>query len=90
MDQSHSSIVKDEHATIFLHEMIGHFGDIQKSFPKTKYDGTVDYVCELDNDEYVMVELQVTPQNCWDMRALGYETLKSMSSLSMETSFVKP
>ena len=72
MDQSHFSFVKDEDATIFLHEMLGHFGDIQKSFPKAKYDGTMDFVCELDNDEYAMVEMQVMPQNCWDNRALAY------------------
>ncbi len=34
MDQSKSSFVKDEDATIFFHEMRSHFGDIQKSFPK--------------------------------------------------------
>jgi predicted transposase/invertase (TIGR01784 family) len=72
MDQSHSSIVQDEDATIFFHEICGHFGDIQKSFPKAKYDGTMDFVCEVDNDEYVMVEMQVMPQNCWDNRSLTY------------------
>jgi predicted transposase/invertase (TIGR01784 family) len=72
MDQYHSSFVKDEDATIFLHEMLGHFGDIQKSFPKAKYDGTMDFVCELDNDEYAMVEMQVMPENYWDNRALAY------------------
>ena len=74
MDQTQSSFVfvKDENATIFFHEMLGHFGDIQKSFPKAKYDGTLDFVCELDNDEYAMVEMQVMPQNCWDNRALAY------------------
>jgi len=32
----------------------------------------MDLVCKTDNDKYVMVEMQVTPQNCWDMRALAY------------------
>ena len=72
MDQSNSSFVKDENATIFFNEMRSHFGDIQKSFPKDRYNGTMDLVCKADNDKYVMVEMQVTPQNCWDMRALAY------------------
>ena len=66
------SFVKDEHATNFLHEMCGHFGDIQKSFPKAKYDGTMKFVCKVDNDEYVMAQMEVMSENCWDMRALSY------------------
>jgi predicted transposase/invertase (TIGR01784 family) len=52
--------------------MLCHFGDIQKSFPKAKFNGTMDFVCELDNGEYAMVEMQVVPQNCWDNRALAH------------------
>jgi len=69
---SQFSFSKDNEATIFLHEILGHFGDIQKSFPIAKYDGTMDFVCELDNDEYAMVEMQVIPQDYWDNRALAY------------------
>ena len=72
MDQSHSDFVKDVNATNFFHEMCDHWSDIQKSFPKAKYDGTMDFVCKIDNDEYVVVEMQVIPQNYWDKRALTY------------------
>ena len=72
MNQSKSSFVKDKGATIFFQEMCHHFRDIQKSFPKLKYDGTMDFACKLDNEDYVVVEMQATPQNCWDMRALVY------------------
>ncbi len=43
-----SSFVKDEAATTFLHEMVGHFADIKKAFPRARYDGTMDFVCSLD------------------------------------------
>jgi hypothetical protein len=59
LDQSNFSFVKDENSTKFFHEMCYHFGDIQKSFPKAKYDGTVDFVCKIDNDEYVVVEIHL-------------------------------
>ena len=72
MDHSNSSFDKDEDATIFFNEMRSHFGDILKAFPKAKYNGTMDLVCKADNDKYVMVEMQVTPQKFWDMRALAY------------------
>jgi predicted transposase/invertase (TIGR01784 family) len=32
----------------------------------------MDFACKLDNEDYVVVEMQATPQNCWDMRALVY------------------
>ena len=72
MNQSKSSFVKDKGFTTFFHETCHHFGDIQKAFPKARYDGTMDFACKLDNEEYVVVEMQVIPQNCWDMRALVY------------------
>jgi predicted transposase/invertase (TIGR01784 family) len=72
MKQSKSSFVKDNGATIFFQEMCHHFRDIQKSFPTAKYDGTVDFACKLDNGDYVVIEMQAIPQNCWDMRALVY------------------
>jgi predicted transposase/invertase (TIGR01784 family) len=67
-----SSFVKDEAATTFIHEMVGHFEDIKKAFPRARYDGTMDFVCSLDTGEYALVEMQVIPQDYWDRRALAY------------------
>ena len=67
-----SRFVKDEAATTFIHEMVGHFEDMKKAFPKAKYDGTMDFVCSLDTGEYALVEMQVIPQDYWDRRALAY------------------
>lgn len=63
---------KNEEATAFLHEMVGRFDEIKASFPKSRYDGTMDFVCQLDNGSYALVEMQVIPQNYWDRRALAY------------------
>lgn len=67
-----SSFVKDDAATTFIHEMVGHFEDIKKAFPRARYDGTMDFVCSLDTGEYALVEMQVIPQDYWDRRALAY------------------
>lgn len=62
----------DDEATTFLHEMVKKFEEIKKSFPRAKYDGTMDFVCQLANKDYALVEMQVIPENCWDRRALAY------------------
>ena len=67
-----SGFVKDEAATTFLHEMMGHFDDIKKAFPRARYDGTMDFVCSLDTGDYALIEMQVIPQDYWDRRALAY------------------
>jgi predicted transposase/invertase (TIGR01784 family) len=72
MNQSHSPFFKDEDATIFFGKILSHFDDMRKYLPKAKYDGTMDTVCLVNNCEYVMVEMQVVPQKCWDKRALAY------------------
>jgi predicted transposase/invertase (TIGR01784 family) len=72
MDQSNTTFLEDKGATKFFKKMLDHFPDMHKSFPKAKYDGTMDFVCQTDNGECVMVEMQVAPQNCWDKRALSY------------------
>jgi predicted transposase/invertase (TIGR01784 family) len=59
-------------ATQFLHEIVGHFEDIKKSFPKAKYNGTMDFVCKLANGDFSLVEMQVLPKDNWDERALAY------------------
>ena len=65
---------KESHTegTAFLHEIVGRFDDIKKAFPKVRYDGTMDFVCRLESNEYAMVEMQVIPQDHWDRRALAY------------------
>ena len=67
-----TGFVKDEAATTFLHEMMGHFDDIKKAFPRARYDGTMDFVCSLDTGDYALIEMQVIPQDYWDRRALAY------------------
>ncbi len=42
------------------------------AFPKVRYNGTMDFVCQLETGEYALVETQVYPQNYWDERALAY------------------
>lgn len=63
---------EDKEATIFLHDMLGRFEEIQSAFPDPKYNGTMDFVCELSSGDYTMVEMQVIPQDYWDRRALAY------------------
>lgn len=65
-------LIKDDEATAFLHEMVGRFEEIKIAFPRAKYDGTMDFVCQLANREYALVEMQVIPENYWDRRALAY------------------
>jgi len=63
---------KHEKATKFVREVLEHFEDMKKAFPKAQYDGTMDFVCQLGNGEFALVEMQVFPQDCWDRRALAY------------------
>jgi predicted transposase/invertase (TIGR01784 family) len=63
---------RDDAATAFLMEMVARFDELKTSFPKPRYDGTMDFVCRLDNDDYALVEMQVIPQDYWDRRALAY------------------
>ncbi len=62
----------NENATKFLREVLVHFEDMKKAFPKSQYNGTMDFVCKLDNGEYALVEMQVFPRDGWDKRALAY------------------
>lgn len=64
--------VRDDKATAFLHEIVGRFQELKTAFPKLRYDGKMDFVCELASGEYAMVEMQVVPHNNWDNRALAY------------------
>jgi predicted transposase/invertase (TIGR01784 family) len=59
-------------ATKFLHGIVAHFEDLKKAFPKAQYDGTMDFACQLEDGNYVLVEMQVLPKDNWDKRALAY------------------
>ena len=59
-------------ASRLLQDFITRFDDMQLAFPKQKFDGTMDFVCELGNGEFALVEMQVAPQDYWDERALAY------------------
>ncbi len=61
-----------EKATKFIRDVVMHFEDIKQAFPKAQYNGTMDFVCRLDNGEYALVEMQVFPKDDWDKRALAY------------------
>ena len=61
-----------EKATQFLKKVLHHFDDIQYSFPKPRFDGTMDFVCRLDTGEYALIEMQIVPEEHWDQRALAY------------------
>lgn len=62
----------DEKATKFLKDLLHHFDDVQYSFPKPSYNGTMDFVCKLDTGEFALIEMQITPEDHWDRRALAY------------------
>lgn len=59
-------------ASKLMKDFIAHFDDMQQAFPRPRFDGTMDFVCELSNGEYALVEMQVAPQDYWDERALAY------------------
>jgi predicted transposase/invertase (TIGR01784 family) len=63
---------RNDKATKFLHDMVAHSADMKKAFPKAQYDGTMDFACELDDENYVLVEMQVLPKDNWDKWALAY------------------
>ena len=62
----------DEKATQILNVIAGRFEELQLAFPQPRYNGTMDFVCQLENKDYAMIEMQVIPQNYWDRRALAY------------------
>lgn len=64
--------VEDMLATQIMKEFVGRFEELKLAFPAPQYNGTMDFVCELTDGDYAMIEMQVIPQNCWDRRALAY------------------
>ena len=63
---------RHEKATEFLKKLLEHYEDLMRAFPQELYDGSMDFVCRLDNGEYALVETQVIMQDYWDKRALAY------------------
>ena len=63
---------RHEKATQFLKALLAHYDDLARAFPKDLYDGSMDFVCKLDNGEYALIETQVIVQDYWDKRALAY------------------
>ena len=59
-------------ASVMLQDFLHHFPDIQQAFPQPRFNGTMDFVCELNSGEFVIVEMQVAAQDYWDCRALAY------------------
>jgi predicted transposase/invertase (TIGR01784 family) len=66
------SHTKDDSATTFLYEIVGWFEEIRDAFPQPRYDGKMDFACQLSSGEYALVEMQVIPEDYWDRRALAY------------------
>jgi predicted transposase/invertase (TIGR01784 family) len=58
--------------TNFLRQLVRQFPDIVKAIPKDAYNGSMDFVCKLDNGDYALVETQIIREDCWDRRALAY------------------
>ena len=65
-------LLTDHKATKFLRALVGRFDELQASFPKSRYDGTMDFACKLNTGDYALIEMQVFPQDYWDRRALAY------------------
>ena len=59
-------------ASKLLQDFIQRFEDIKLAFPSQRFDGTMDFVCELSNGDYALVEMQVAPKDYWDKRAFAY------------------
>ena len=62
----------NEKAIQIMKEFVGRFEELKLAFPQPRYNGTIDFVCQLENDDYAMIEMQVIPQDYWDRRALAY------------------
>jgi len=65
-------LIKYLEGTAFVNGFLELYGDIMKGFPKEGYNGAMDFVCELDTGDYVLVETKVVPQVNWDRRVEGY------------------
>ena len=62
-------------ATKLFTNFLQHFEEIARAFPAPMYNGSMDFLCRLDNGEIALVEMQVLPQDFWDRRALALAAL---------------
>lgn len=62
----------DPAATGYLHDMLTYHEEMKHGLPDERFDGSMDFVCEINDNEYVLIEMQVSPHDKWDHRALGY------------------
>jgi predicted transposase/invertase (TIGR01784 family) len=62
----------DPAATSYLHDMLMYHEEMKHGLPDERFDGSMDFVCEINDNEYVLIEMQVSPHDKWDHRALGY------------------
>lgn len=65
-------VQRHDKGTLFLHKILDHFEDIKTAFPLPKYKGSMDFVCEMGQRDFAIVEMQVVPQDYWDNRGLAY------------------
>lgn len=59
-------------STALLKTFVERFEDFKSAFPEPLFDGTMDFICTLEQGDHVLVEMQVIPQEYWDRRALAY------------------
>jgi hypothetical protein len=67
------TLENDVLATNFIREWLSNYENLKASLPQVLYNASADFVCELENKRgYVLVAIQVLPQQVWDRRALFY------------------
>jgi predicted transposase/invertase (TIGR01784 family) len=59
-------------AKALLLDFVKYFDDLKKALPQETYNGSMDFVCKLENGDFVVIEMQVALQKYWERRALGY------------------
>lgn len=72
IDSLNAKLAQDLRTKKFILEFAKHFDDFKSAFPKMKYNSQMDFVCQTDQGEYALVEMQVLAQDNWDFRALAY------------------
>src|SRR5260221_6218216 len=55
-----------------LKELSEVFPEVREAVPDQERNSQLDVVCQLSNDDFVLVEVQVAHQDYWDDRALAY------------------
>ena len=71
----HKTVHYNKSTTKLFTDFIQHFEELARAFSLPQYDGSMDFVCVLNNGELALVEMQVLPQDFWDRRALALAAL---------------